>query len=69
MFTKWALFPKGAGGSEFSFIGLNECAGLVISPKTDAPLRQLEFVPLGDGRSLVVMVSDTVVENRVIDLP
>ena len=50
--------------------GLSECAGLVISPKSDAPLRQLEFVPLGDGRSLVVMVSDTgIVENRVIDLP
>tara|TARA_Y100000588_G_scaffold382909_2_gene471306 strand:- start:1393 stop:2529 length:1137 start_codon:yes stop_codon:yes gene_type:complete len=50
--------------------GLSECAGLVISPKTDSPLRQLEFVPLGDRRALVVMVSDTgVVENRVIDLP
>lgn len=50
--------------------GLSECAGLVISPKTDSPLRQLEFVPLGDRRSLVVMVSDNgIVENRVIDLP
>ena len=42
----------------------------MISPKTDSPLRQLEFVPLEGRRALVVMVSDTgIVENRVIDLP
>ena len=50
--------------------GLSECAGLVISPKMDAPLRQIEFVPLNDRRSLVVMVTDSgIVENRVIELP
>ena len=63
-------FPKVLEEASSALSGLSECAGLVISPKTDAPLRQLEFVPLGDGRSLVVMVSDTgIVENRVIDLP
>jgi heat-inducible transcriptional repressor len=50
--------------------GLSECAGLVISPKMDAPLRQIEFVALADRRSLVVMVTDLgIIENRVIELP
>ncbi len=50
--------------------GLTECAGLVISPKTDAPLRQIEFLALNGGKALVVMVTDGgMVENRVIDLP
>lgn len=50
--------------------GLTECAGLVISPKMDSPLRQIEFVSLSANRALVVMVSDTgLVENRVIELP
>ena len=50
--------------------GLSECAGLVISPKFDAPLRQIEFVPLTDGRALVVMVTNSgIVENRVIEIP
>lgn len=50
--------------------GLTECAGLVISPKTDAPLRQIEFLALNGGKALVVMVTDSgMVENRVIDLP
>ncbi|MBM85415.1 MAG: heat-inducible transcriptional repressor HrcA [Rhodospirillaceae bacterium] len=50
--------------------GLTECAGLVISPKSDAPLRQIEFVPLARDRALVVMVTDGgMVENRVIDIP
>ena len=50
--------------------GLTECAGLVISPKTDAPLRQIEFLSLNGGKALVVMVTDSgMVENRVIDLP
>ena len=63
-------FPKVLEEASSALSGLSECAGLVISPKTDAPLRQLEFVPLGDRRSLVVMVSDTgIVENRVIHLP
>jgi heat-inducible transcriptional repressor len=58
----------GEAGAALS--GLTECAGLVISPKMDAPLRQIEFVPLSTNRALVVMVSDTgLVENRVIELP
>ncbi len=50
--------------------GLSGHAGLVVAPKVDAPLRQVEFVPVGPGRALVVLVSDDgQVENRMIDLP
>ena len=50
--------------------GLSRCAGLVIAPKFDRSLKHIEFVPLGPGRALVVMVTeDGMVENRVIDVP
>lgn len=50
--------------------GLSRCAGLVTAPKTDGILKHIEFVPLGPGRALVVMVTEAgMVENRVIDLP
>ena len=45
-------------------------AGLVFAPKTDAPLRHAEFVPLSPGRALVILVNaDGMVENRIIDTP
>lgn len=50
--------------------GLSGCAGLVMAPKTDAPLRHIEFVNLSPGRAMVVMVTENgVVENRVIETP
>jgi len=50
--------------------GLGRGAGLVIAPKSDAPLKHVEFVPLGPGRSLVVLVTEQgLVENRVIETP
>ncbi len=50
--------------------GLSSAAGLVLAPKTEGPLKHIEFVPLGSGRALVVLVSgDGHVENRVIDTP
>ena len=50
--------------------GLSSCAGLVLAPKTDRPLRHIEFVSLGQGRALVVLVTeDGLVENRVIEVP
>jgi heat-inducible transcriptional repressor len=50
--------------------GLSQCAGLVLAPKTDAALKHIEFVPLGPGRALVVLVTeDGLVENRIIDVP
>lgn len=50
--------------------GLAGAAGLVVAPKTDAPVRHIEFVALGPGRALVVLVSGNgQVENRVIEVP
>jgi heat-inducible transcriptional repressor len=50
--------------------GLSQAAGLVLAPKSDGPVKHIEFVPLGPGRALVVLVgSDGQVENRVIDIP
>ncbi|MBP2293948.1 MULTISPECIES: heat-inducible transcriptional repressor HrcA [Azospirillum] len=50
--------------------GLSHCAGLVLAPKTDRPLKHIEFVSLAPGRALVVLVNeDGLVENRVIEVP
>lgn len=50
--------------------GLSRCAGLVMAPKSNDRLRHIEFVSLGPGRALVVMVNEAgMVENRLIDLP
>ena len=50
--------------------GLSRCAGLVVAPKLDQPLRHIEFVALGPGRALVVLVfASGAVENRIIDVP
>ena len=50
--------------------GLSQCAALVMAPKTQERLRHIEFVNLGPGRALVVIVGDSgTVENRVIDVP
>lgn len=50
--------------------GLSRCAGLVVAPKSDAPLKHIEFVSLAPDRAMVVIVSgEGMVENRVIDLP
>jgi heat-inducible transcriptional repressor len=50
--------------------GLSAAAGMVLAPKSDGALRHIEFVPLGSGRALVVLVGgDGQVENRVIEIP
>ncbi|MGH7036218.1 MAG: heat-inducible transcriptional repressor HrcA, partial [Stellaceae bacterium] len=50
--------------------GLSRCASIVIAPKTERPLKHIEFVPLAPGRALVVLVTeDGLVENRLIDVP
>ncbi len=50
--------------------GLSQCAGLVFAPKTGTTLKHIEFVNLSPGRALVVMVtSEGVVENRLVDIP
>ncbi len=50
--------------------GLSHCAGLVVAPRAVEPLKHIEFVALGPGRALVVLVTVSgVVENRIIDVP
>lgn len=50
--------------------GLSQCASLVLAPKTESPLKHVEFVKLSEGRALTVMVTESgTVENRIIDLP
>ena len=50
--------------------GLSHCAGLVVAPKRQARLKQIEFVAVKPGQALVVVVfEDGMVENRLIDTP
>ncbi|HTW27065.1 MAG TPA: heat-inducible transcriptional repressor HrcA [Acetobacteraceae bacterium] len=50
--------------------GLSAAAGLVLAPKSEGAVRHVEFVPLGPGRALVILVgADGQVENRVIETP
>jgi heat-inducible transcriptional repressor len=50
--------------------GLSRCASLVMAPKTEQPLKHIEFVNLGPGRALVVTVTQSGhVENRLIETP
>ena len=49
---------------------LSRCAGLVVAPALDESLKHIEFVSLGPGRALVVLVTQSgQVENRIIDVP
>jgi heat-inducible transcriptional repressor len=50
--------------------GLSRCAGVVLVDKQSKRLKQVEFVNLGQGRALAVLVGeDGDVENRIIALP
>ncbi len=50
--------------------GLSSCAGLVLAPKSEVPLKHVEFVALTPGRALVVLVAENgVVENRILEAP
>lgn len=50
--------------------GLTKCTGLVLAPKTEAPLKHVEFVGISPGRALVVLITaEGLVENRIIDIP
>jgi heat-inducible transcriptional repressor len=49
--------------------GLSHAAGVVLAPKHEMRLRQLNFVPLGETRALAVLVgADGTVENRIVSL-
>jgi heat-inducible transcriptional repressor len=50
--------------------GLARCAGIVLVDKQTKTLKQIEFVNLGPGRALAVLVGeDGEVENRIVSLP
>jgi heat-inducible transcriptional repressor len=49
--------------------GLSHAAGVVLAPKRELRLKQLNFVPLSSSRALAVLVgADGSVENRIISL-
>ena len=50
--------------------GLARCAGVVLVDQQSKTLRQVEFVSLGQGRALAVLVGeDGDVENRIVSVP
>ncbi|MDG1335266.1 MAG: heat-inducible transcriptional repressor HrcA [Tateyamaria sp.] len=50
--------------------GVTHGASLVLTPKHEAPIKHLEFVPLGPEQALVVLVfADGHVENRLFQPP
>ena len=50
--------------------GLSNCAGLVLAPKSDSPLKHIEFVRLSPGRVLVILVTENgLVETRILEVP
>ncbi len=50
--------------------GLSHCAGLVVAPKGEDALKHVEFVAVGPGKALVIMVTEGgTVENRIIEVP
>jgi heat-inducible transcriptional repressor len=49
--------------------GLSQAAGVVLAPKQELRLRQLNFVPLSETRALVILVGlDGHVENRIVSV-
>ena len=49
---------------------LSACAGVVMVPRREPRLQQLQLVPLGPDKALAVLVGeDGALENRVLDLP
>ncbi len=50
--------------------GLSRCAGLLVAAKQEVALKHVEFVAVGAGRALAILVgADGSVENRLIETP
>lgn len=63
-------FNEVLGEATETLSGLTGAAGLVVAPKSEAPVRHVEFVGLAPGKALAVMVlANGVVENRLIAAP
>ena len=68
--TRGRSFESVLNDASNALSDLTRYAGLVASPTNDRPFKHLEFVPLSPGKALVVLISDnSLVENRVIDVP
>ncbi len=64
------LFSKSFDRVGSLLSGLTRTASVVLTPKTEAPIKHIEFVSLSDNRGLVVLVTaDGKVENRIFDTP
>lgn len=62
--------PDMLGEASALLSGLSCCTGLVLAPKMERPLKHIEYVSLGPGRALVVLVTEEgLVENRVVEVP
>ncbi|HRK97376.1 MAG TPA: heat-inducible transcriptional repressor HrcA [Alphaproteobacteria bacterium] len=49
--------------------GLSSCIGLVIAPKKDRPIRQIQFIDLEPRRVLaIIIMQDDTIENRVVTM-
>lgn len=49
--------------------GLSSCAGLVMTPKWDKALKQVQFVAIGNKRILAILSADNgSVENRILEV-
>lgn len=63
-------FETALGEASAMLSGISRGAGVVVTTKSDARLRHVEFVRLDPARALVVLVAeDGSVENRLLDLP
>ena len=50
--------------------GLSRCAGLLVAAKQEVALKHVEFVAVGAGKALAILVgADGSVENRLIETP
>lgn len=49
---------------------LSSCASLVVAPKTDKKIKEIQLVPLDAMRILIVLVMDSgLIENRIMEAP
>jgi heat-inducible transcriptional repressor len=63
------FMPQAMENLSLALSSLSQCAGLVTAPKQDRPFKQVEFVYLAAGKTLVVWVGiDGHVENRLLDV-
>ena len=62
-------FAQVMGEAGAALSGLSSLTGLVVAPKAQARLRQIEFVSLNPHQALIILVDEKGrVENRLLDL-